>query len=595
MTRDREETVPARDGPTRRHLVVASVWSLALAVAALGPALAPGHLLSYDLVTVPRQDLLPASLGLTDALPRAVPVDALVALGTTVVPGSVLVKAVLLVALVAAGVGAAALVPVGGAWPALLASTVMIWNPYVAERLVLGHWALLAAYATLPWVVRTAVRLRTRPSRGGLAVMVLLLAAAAVTPTGGIVAAALALAVLAWPGGGPGSSTRVPWVAGVAGVVVVVNAPWWVPAVLVDALPPDPAGVQAFAARSEAVALLPTLLGLGGTWNAEVVPVGRSQGLVVVASGVLMVVLGVLGWSALRSRLGPGAWGLAGIAVGGLVVAWVSALPPVAGVLADHAGLAPLGLLRDAGKYLGPLALLWAVTVPAGAARLARAIGRPRVAMALVPSVLVAQLLLLPGLAWGVGGRLTTVDYPSDWEQVRAALLEAPEHGDAVSLPWGAFRRFEWATGTVLDPVPRYLPVTVVHADDLPVGGRVVRGESRRVRQVAAALATGRPAVETLPPRGVGWVVIASGTPGPEVDPALLEGAEPVVKGESLTLLRLPGPVVPTESPAWTTPVLVADALAGAVVLASAGVLVLDASRGRRRDSGRSVLESPSA
>ena len=595
MTRDRGETVPARDGPTRRYLAVASLWSLTLAVVALGPALAPGHLLSYDLVTVPRQDLLPASLGLGDALPRAVPVDALVAVGTTVVPGSVLVKAVLLAALVAAGVGAAVLVPVGGAWSALLASTVMLWNPYVAERLVLGHWALLVAYATLPWVMRTAVALRTHPSRTGLAVMVLLLAAAAITPTGGIVAASLGLAVLAWPGDGPGSSTRVPWVAGVAGVAVVVNAPWWVPAMLVDALPPDPAGVQAFAARSEAVALLPTLLGLGGTWNAEVVPVGRGQGLVVVASAVLMVVLAGLGWPALRARLGPGVWGLAGVAVAGLVVAWVSALPPVSGLLADHAGLAPLGLLRDAAKYLGPLALLWAVTVPAGAARLARATGRPRVAMAFVPSVLVAQLLLLPGLAWGVGGRLTTVDYPSDWEQVRSALLEAPDRGDAVSLPWGAFRRFDWATNTVLDPVPRYLPVTVVHADDLPVGGRVVRGESRRARQVAAALGTGRPAVDTLPPLGVGWVAVASRTPGPEVDPALLEGAEPVVTGESLTLLRLPGPVAPTGPPGWTTPVLVADGVAGGLLLAAAGVLVLDASRGRRRHRGRSVLESRSA
>jgi hypothetical protein len=267
----------------------------------------------------------------------------------------------------------------------------------------------------------------------------------------------------------------------------------------------------------------------------------------------------------------------------------------VSGLLADHAGLAPLGLLRDAAKFLGPLALLWAVTVPAGAARLARATGRSRVALVLVPSVLVGQLLLLPDLAWGVGGRLTTVDYPADWERVRVALLEAPDHGDAVSLPWGAFRRFDWASGTALDPVPRYLPVTVLHADDLPVDGRVVRGESRRARQVAMALDTGRPAVESLPPLGVGWVVVASGTPGPGVDPALLEGAEPVVTGESLTLLRLPGPVALTEPPDWSTAVLVADAVAGALVLAAAGVLVLDAWRGRRRRGRRPVLESRSA
>jgi len=30
--------------------------------------------------------------------------------------------------------------------------TLAIWNPYVAERLLQGHWSLLLGYGCLPWI-----------------------------------------------------------------------------------------------------------------------------------------------------------------------------------------------------------------------------------------------------------------------------------------------------------------------------------------------------------------------------------------------------------------------------------------------------------
>jgi hypothetical protein len=46
----------------------------------------------------------------------------------------------------------------------LVAATLGIWNPYVAERLLQGHWSLLLAYGALPWVAAAVVRLRTGPA-----------------------------------------------------------------------------------------------------------------------------------------------------------------------------------------------------------------------------------------------------------------------------------------------------------------------------------------------------------------------------------------------------------------------------------------------
>ena len=61
----------------RRWLPVA--WVVALTALLLGPALAPGYVLTYDLVVVPRLSLTPDVLGVGSALPRAVPSDAVLA------------------------------------------------------------------------------------------------------------------------------------------------------------------------------------------------------------------------------------------------------------------------------------------------------------------------------------------------------------------------------------------------------------------------------------------------------------------------------------------------------------------------------------
>lgn len=149
---------------------------------------------------------------------------------------------------------------------------------------------------------------------------------------------------------------------------------------------------------------------------------------------------------------------------------------------------------------------------------------------------------------------MSPVPFPNDWRAARAALVSAPSSGDAVSLPWQAFRRFDWNAGrTVLDPTPRFFDRPVVVNDALPVrtdGGQViVGGEDPRSRDVEAALRSGRPVADTLPPLGVGWVLVAKDTPG-EVPPELLTGAAVVSDGPTLTLYRLPSDGL-VRSPGW--------------------------------------------
>ena len=170
-------------------------WALLLCVLVLGPALGAGYVLSYDMVFVPDPSFSWNQLGLGADLPRAVPLDAVTTAASALVPAQLLQKLVLIVALVAAGVGAARLVPTSSVAVRLVAVTVAVWNPYVAERLVLGHWGLLLAYGALPWLVAAVRRQRAGP--GATAGVVLLLGACALTPTGGLLSLAVLL-VAGW-------------------------------------------------------------------------------------------------------------------------------------------------------------------------------------------------------------------------------------------------------------------------------------------------------------------------------------------------------------------------------------------------------------
>ena len=133
-------------------MVVPLLWSALLSVLMLGGALGPGHVLSYDMVWVPDLRLGADAIGLGTALPRAVPSDAVVGVFDEALGGVVLQKLVLLLPLVAAGSGAAALVG-PGAVARLVAVSVAIWNPFVVERLAIGHWPVLVGYGVLPWVL----------------------------------------------------------------------------------------------------------------------------------------------------------------------------------------------------------------------------------------------------------------------------------------------------------------------------------------------------------------------------------------------------------------------------------------------------------
>lgn len=563
--------------------------AVALTAGILGPALlGRGFVLVYDMVFVPRQPLLPASLGIGSALPRAVPADAVVALVSTVLPGELVQKLVLAGALLAGALGVARLVPSGSTVIKVVAAVTYTWNAYVAERLFLGHWPVLLAYGTLPWVVLAGLRVRacsggppalaagpteSCPAPGARgrawARLVLAMVPAMLGPTGGLLAAGAACAAV--------GRRDVPRAAGLG---LLLNAPWWVPSVLrAGAAVSDPAAVGAFAARGESWGgPVLSVLGLGGVWNAEVVPASRDSPVVpLVSAGA--AALAMWGCLLLARRWGPRpARALLLLAAAGVLVAVAGSVPVLDGGLRWAVAHVPgAGLVRDGQRWAAWWALLVALGVALGVEELARRLRDPLGHGAVLVGAALLPLAMLPDLAWGGLGRLQPARYPADWASVAAIIAnENAGRRDVLVLPFMTYRAFGWNGDRVLlDPAPRLLPAATVTEDALPVGDTTIRGEDPTAERARRALAAG-----TLPD-GVGWVVVEHGTPG-EL-PRQVTATTPRYQGEWVTLYRVDGATrAAGRSGAAPAPlVLAADAAALLAVMVALLWLLLPVSRVR--------------
>ncbi len=583
-----------------------AVVAVTVTLLLLGPALGSGYVLSYDMVFVPRMPFTDRLLGIDGSVPRAVPSDAVVAALSRVVPAMVLQKGILVGLLVAAGMGAAFMVRRHGRAASAVAVVFALWNPYVASRLWLGQWAILVAYSVLPWLVLCAARLR-RGERRLAAATVVLLALAAVTASGGLIATATALCVVAcspaaWP-----HRWRVLGLVTLAGVVV--NLPWLLPSLLrPGGWPSDVLALETFAARADtAMGTVGSVLTLGGTWNAQTMPAGRDSWWTAPAL-LLMFVVTVLGVVALlRARPRPGwALGVVVAAAGSTVVALAASLPFLREGLRHLVVAVPgLALLRDGTRYLPPLVLLSAVGLAIGARWVAARARPPELAPLVMVFALLAPVAALVGAAWGDFGALGAATYPAGWDEARAAIGADRGHGAVVSLPWDSYRRYGWnADRTVYDPANRWLPAPVITDDRLRVDGVVLTGEDPRAAAVTALLrhAADEPLTDALAAEGVGWVLVTSET-GVEPPPAVwFGGMTKVVDTDDVQLWRVPDPASVVTTIPGATAVVVIDV---AVLFLVVGCLLV-ACRPNRRDRGtgavnmttqrpsRSAKESPS-
>jgi hypothetical protein len=545
-----------------------------LGLLALGPGLRRGFLLSYDMVIVPRQPFTAALAGVAGGPPRAVPSDAVVAVASRVLPADLVQKLLLLSIFVLACSGAAALLAREPWYARLAAGVFYSWNPFVAERLIIGQWALLLGYAGLPWALRAVTTGRVASWRGagrlGLALLPAIAGGFAAMAVSALVV--LPAAILARPGGArQPAGQRVRAGATALGVLAVGSLPWLIPSLLRPVYA-DPAGVAAFAARADTpFGSLGSLLMLGGMWNAQAVPAGYGGWrsvfwlALVLAAAAAYVAFGV------RRHRWPG---LGVAVVAGVVIAGLGVTAPGRDLMRALGSFWPgFAALRDGQQFIAPLALAealgagllaaWAArprtsaaagesgtpgtTVGQGASpgtTVARGSVAGRAGLAIAVLLLLAPVLLLPGLAWGAAGRLRPVWYPPEWLNAARLIDDSPGTGKVLLLPWTAYRRPAWNGGrALLDPWPRLLSRPVIWNDGPRVGNVQMLADDPDARRLNAAIAAPAPLTPELKAAGVRFV-IADGGPSARDGAALagrLPGATVVAAAPGLVVYRLPG------------------------------------------------------
>lgn len=475
---------------------------LAMVLLLLGPALAPGLVLSYDLAWSPVPRWTPFVLGVDVPAPRAVPSDAVaVALGTLVTP-AIAQKLVLVLVLVLAATGVAALLrhlrpdlPVAAGLAAVIGA---LWNPFVGERLVVGHWTVLLGYAVLPWLWRAVLCVRA----GGSSVRSVAgwLALASAGGANSLVIALFGVAAL--------FATGVPWRARVAGVLVWLGsaAAWALPA-LAGPTTRVEAGVAEFSPEADTpMGAVVSLLSGGGFWNSATHPPERSGWAVaLLATALAVAAAGAAGWQLWRRGARP----LLVMAALSLLVCTVSAVAGMSGLWSALVmGIPGGGLLRDSHKLLAPWVVLLAlgmglvVGVLVERSRLHSWTGPAAAVLIAVP------VLLLPSLFWGMSGRLQTVEVPADYLAVADTASQLPP-GEMGLLPWNQYRRYAWNSSRVsLTLAPRLIDHRFLFDDSLPLAQGTVAGEDPRAERVSRRIAQGADPIDALVSEGVDYVAI---------------------------------------------------------------------------------------
>ncbi|MGE5292849.1 MAG: hypothetical protein ACM3ML_37815 [Micromonosporaceae bacterium] len=598
---------------SRARSLGARAWpalaGLVLGLLALGPALGRGFVLSYDMVFVPDPPLSAATFGLAGGPPRAIPSDPVTALIAHVIPADITQKLIIVLIFVLACSGAAALAsviprgrpnldqsanagaerpdtanhsPAAPALARLAAGVFYAWNPFVAERLLIGQWAMLLGYAGLPWVLRSICTAdRIRLPRLCVAIIPAVVGGFAALAISGLVAIPAAVS----RGSG---RMRVSRLATVLAVLGVGSLPWLIPA-LVISVHTDPGAVNVFAARADTpFGRLVSLLMLGGIWNAQTVP--RGYGGPASVAWLMVALAGTAGYvlAARPKRLCPG---LGVAAIAGLLVAAAGLTAGTRDLLATLIRAWPgFAVLRDGQRYVAPLALAqaaglaalvtWVVrdlaartsparvidTAPVATARAGPAAAaappaasgrgaRPgptaaaRAAVALGIMAVVAPVLLVPGLALGAAGRLHAVRYPADWARARRIIDADRRPGSALVLPWAAYRRYPWNRGeAVFDPWSRLLNRRVIFNDALTVGTRTLAAEDPEARRLAPVVTSQGSLTGALAAAHVRYVIVdagpllaqGAGPPAARLHSARFTGASVVLASGDLLLLRLP-------------------------------------------------------
>lgn len=447
-----------------------------LALTVMLPLLAPGFILTLDMVFVPHPPL-PADVTSSYLFHAAL------TFLSYVIPGDILQKLILFGTLILAGIGMHVLVEsfkihgsASARWGAYVAGVVYVINPFVYGRFMAGQYAVLLGYALLPFFVRALLKFLTQPTMRNMAVLMVWVLAISIVSihTLGLVAmiVSVAVSVAYWQHRREKQYLLDVFRSGVLGFsgFVLLSSYWLLPTLLGHSRIAE--SVSSFSAVDrQAFATdggLFSVLQLHGFW-------AEAQGLFTATqnplplSGLWQVCLfaviatGIV--SAWRHRRALAVtFGIAGIlsavfAVGGPLNQWlVVHVPLFAGYREPH-------------KFAALLALVYAVFAAIGAVAIiskAQSGNWGKYAGALL---VLLPFFVTPTMIWGFNGQLKPVQYPRDWSAMNERLSRLPQDEKVLFLPWHLYMKYGFTNRIIASPADKFFSASVIQSNDPEFAG----------------------------------------------------------------------------------------------------------------------------
>jgi hypothetical protein len=399
-------------------------------------------------------------------------------------------------------------------WAAIGAGTFYAVNPFVYDRMLAGQILLLAGYALLPWALPSLLRMARAGTGIARAIGWTVLVGVVDVHVGGMVLLLFVAALIASPADLKAKAVSL-LVCGAA--IVAVHTYWVVPSVLAGESERLGAGdLLAYAPRPRSASILPHELILHGFWRLEFetpMIVNRGRFLAAFLPLALVSFYGISRSTGARRWARPAAALLAACIIA-LVLGMGRSFPltePLARWLYDN--VPGYGIYREPQKWVGLVALGYALFLGVGLDRIAELLGRVRPrASAVVALAAVLPLVATSVMLWGFGGRLQTSEFPEGWYE--ADERTAGQEGRLVLFPWHLYQPISFAGHrTIANPAHHFFKVPVLISDDpeLFVAEETSPADPRDL--YVGRLLAGRRRVESfghlVAPLGARWVGLA--------------------------------------------------------------------------------------
>jgi hypothetical protein len=452
---------------------------LALTALVLLPLLGAGYILTLDAVFVP-EIRMPETVS-SDYLWRV-----FLHVLNNIVPSQIIEKAIFIAILLGSGIGMHQLLvrlrretplpkELAWRWAVYAGGILYMVNPFTYSRFMAGQYGVLLGYMLLPFFVRFMLDFVDKPDRGHMlrATLLALLIGIISVPTLGevVIITASVVGVAAWLRRQDREILRRYAKLGAVGIglFVVFSSYWLLPALLgrggmAESVSQfDAAHSAAFATAGDGMlGRAMNALHLQGFWadtrDLYWLPQERLVGWGTVRLAVWALVIGgvIVCWRRWRSIMVMfGAMGAAALLVA------IGAIP----------GLADIGY-REPQKFVGLLALAFAVFVTYGTARLIKRARQKSETLPKVTAGIVVFIILLftPTMYWGFMGQLSPRSYPADWITINNRLNQTTGEFTTVFVPWHQYMSFGFSGRIIANPAEQFFDREIIVSNDPELG-----------------------------------------------------------------------------------------------------------------------------